>query len=210
MIAESAAKVFPPPPSMEEYQNISVWIKLKCLLGFILLSQIFLSTFYFSFGCGYQASETLGFLDSIIFFQDSCIPRKLVLECITSVHMLYWLSANIPEQNTTCGISLMGQCLRLLTPNERGLHSIPGQGTISHMPQLRVCIPQKRSKVLRATINTWHSRMNTRGTSLVIQCLGLFLAVQGTQVWSLVRELRCHLLQGTQALVPQLRPDRTK
>ena len=143
-------------------------------------------------------------------FPRQLYTRKLVLECITSVHMLYWLSANIPEKNTTCGISLMVQCLRLLTPNERGLCSIPGQGTIAHMPQLRVCIPQKRSKILRAKTNTWHSHMNTRGTSLVIQWLRIFLAVQGTQVWSLVRELRSHLLQGTQALVPQLRHDRAK
>ena len=29
-------------------------------------------------------------------------------------------------------------------PNARGLGSIPGQGTRSHMPQLRVCMPQIR------------------------------------------------------------------
>ena len=130
-------------------------------------------------------------------FPRQLYTQKLVLECITSVHMLYWLSANIPEKNTTCEISLVVQCLRLLAHNERGLGSIPGQGTIFHMPQLRVCIPQKRSKILRATTNTWHSQINKRGTSLVIQWLRIFLAIQGTQVWSLVRELRPHILQGT-------------
>ena len=40
-----------------------------------------------------------------------------------------------------------GQCLRLQVPNARGLGSIPGQGTRSHMPQLSVHIP--RLKILQ-------------------------------------------------------------
>ena len=40
------------------------------------------------------------------------------------------------------GASLGVQWLRLHTPNAGGLGSIPGQGTRSHMPQLRVCMLQ--------------------------------------------------------------------
>ena len=39
------------------------------------------------------------------------------------------------------GTSLVIQWLRYYIPNARGLDSIPGQGTRSHMLQLRVCIP---------------------------------------------------------------------
>ena len=52
----------------------------------------------------------------------------------------------------------MVQWLRLGTPNAGGLGSIPGQGTRSHMPQLRVHKPQP--KVLHATTKTWHSQIN--------------------------------------------------
>ncbi|TEA39938.1 hypothetical protein DBR06_SOUSAS10310031, partial [Sousa chinensis] len=38
--------------------------------------------------------------------------------------------------------SLVVQCLRLHAPNAGGPGSIPGQGTRSHMPQLRVCMTQ--------------------------------------------------------------------
>ena len=38
---------------------------------------------------------------------------------------------------TFTGTSLVVQWLRLQAPNARGPSSIPGQGTISHMPQLR-------------------------------------------------------------------------
>ncbi|TEA09823.1 hypothetical protein DBR06_SOUSAS29710008, partial [Sousa chinensis] len=44
--------------------------------------------------------------------------------------------------------SLVVQWLRLHAPNAGGLGSIPGQGTRSHMQQL---------KILRATTKTWHS-----------------------------------------------------
>ena len=49
-------------------------------------------------------------------------------------------------------------CLRLRTPNAGGLGSIPGQGTTSHMPQLRVRMPQL--KIPRATTKTWSSQIN--------------------------------------------------
>ena len=41
------------------------------------------------------------------------------------------------------GTSLVVQWLRLCIPNAGGLGSIPGQGTRSHMPQLKVCILQQ-------------------------------------------------------------------
>ena len=44
--------------------------------------------------------------------------------------------------NTTdIGTLLVAQWLRLGTPNAGGLGSILGQGTRSHMLQLRVCMP---------------------------------------------------------------------
>ena len=42
------------------------------------------------------------------------------------------------------GTSLVVQWLRLLTPNTGGQGSVPGQGTRSHKPQLRVCMAQLR------------------------------------------------------------------
>ena len=43
-----------------------------------------------------------------------------------------------------------GQGLRLYTPNAGGLGSIPGQGSRSHMPQLRAHMP--KLKILHATM----------------------------------------------------------
>ena len=52
----------------------------------------------------------------------------------------------------------MVQWLRLHAPNAGGPGSIPGQGTKSHMLQLRVRMPQL--KVPRATTKTQHSQIN--------------------------------------------------
>ena len=52
----------------------------------------------------------------------------------------------------------MVQWLRLHAPNAGGWGSIPGQGTRSHMPQLRVCILQL--KILSAATETWCSQIN--------------------------------------------------
>ena len=50
--------------------------------------------------------------------------------------------------NAFLGTSLVVQWLRLCAPNAGGPGLIPGQGTRSHMPQLRVHMPQlKRSHV---------------------------------------------------------------
>ena len=45
-------------------------------------------------------------------------------------------------QRRHTGTSLVVQWLSLHTPNAGGRGSIPGQGTRSHIPQLRVCMPQ--------------------------------------------------------------------
>ena len=58
------------------------------------------------------------------------------------------------------GTSLLVQWLRLHISNARGPGSIPGEGTRLHMPQLRVCMPQRRSKIQRATTKTGHSQIN--------------------------------------------------
>ena len=49
------------------------------------------------------------------------------------------------------GASLVIQWLRFWAPNAGGLSSILGQGTRSHMLQL---------KILHATTKTWHSQIN--------------------------------------------------
>ena len=64
-----------------------------------------------------------------------------------------WLEPNnklsLPNIKTTPGTSLVVQWLRLHAPNAGGLGSISGQGTRSHMVQLRVHMPQQRSRVLQ-------------------------------------------------------------
>ena len=49
----------------------------------------------------------------------------------------------LPDLKSHRGTSLVVQWLRLHAPNARSLGSIPGQGTRSHMPQLRV--PRERN-----------------------------------------------------------------
>ena len=61
-------------------------------------------------------------------------------------------------RNAGSGTSLMAQWLRLRTPNAGGPGSIPGQGTRSHMPQLRVRMLQL--KIPRAATKTQHSQIN--------------------------------------------------
>ena len=52
------------------------------------------------------------------------------------------------------GTSLLVQWLRLHVSNARSPGSIPGEGTRFYMPQLRVCMSQRRSKIRRATTKT--------------------------------------------------------
>ena len=54
----------------------------------------------------------------------------------------------------------MVQWLRLGAPHAGGMGSIPGQGTRSHMLQLRVRMLQRRLKILCATAKTSHGQIN--------------------------------------------------
>ena len=56
------------------------------------------------------------------------------------------------------GISLVVHWLRLCTPNAGDLGSIPGQGTRSHMPQLKILRPV--TKIPCAAAKTQHSQRN--------------------------------------------------
>ena len=58
------------------------------------------------------------------------------------------------------GTSLMVQWLRLCVPNAEGLGSIPGQGTRSHMTQLRVCMSQL--KILSTMTKMHCSQINNK------------------------------------------------
>ena len=57
------------------------------------------------------------------------------------------------------GTSLVVQCLRLHAPKAGDPGSIPGQGTRSHMLQLRVCVLQQRQIPSTAT-KSWCSQIN--------------------------------------------------
>ena len=63
------------------------------------------------------------------------------------------------------GTSLVVQWVRLHAPNAGGLGSIPGQGTRSRMPQLKIPqaamkILQAAMKILQAATKTHHSQIN--------------------------------------------------
>ena len=71
------------------------------------------------------------------------------------------------NENNGPGISLVVQWLRLQAPNEEGLGSIPGQGTRSHRPQLRVYMlqlkilhAQGKLKIQCAATKTWCRQIN--------------------------------------------------
>ena len=56
------------------------------------------------------------------------------------------------------GTPLVVQGLRLHAPTAGTPGSIPGQGTRSHMPQLRVYTPQRRSKIPHAKLGLGTAR----------------------------------------------------
>lgn len=76
----------------------------------------------------------------------------------------------------------------------RGLGSTQSVNNIPHATAY--LYSQKWPKILRATTNTWHSQINEQGLPWWSSGKNT-LAIQGTQVRSLVRELRSHVLQGT-------------
>ena len=63
--------------------------------------------------------------------QDFAESRNLVIRFMSRTHI---------------GTGLVVQWLRFCTPNTGGLGLIPGQGTRSHMPQLRVLMLQLKTK----------------------------------------------------------------
>ena len=63
--------------------------------------------------------------------------------------LLKYQSLGLKDNNKKV-TSLVVQWLRLHTPSAGSLGSITGQGTRSHMPQLRVCMPQLKD-------TAWHS-----------------------------------------------------
>ena len=58
---------------------------------------------------------------------------------------------SFPNNKYSLGLLRWVQWLRLHIPNAGGLNSIPGQGTRSHMPQI---------KIPHATTKTQHSQIN--------------------------------------------------
>ena len=56
---------------------------------------------------------------------------------IVKLFQILFVFENIHNKIVGVGNSLVVQWLRLCTPDSGGLGSIPGQGTRSHMPQLR-------------------------------------------------------------------------
>lgn len=62
---------------------------------------------------------------------------------------------------TNAGTSLVGQWLRCHAPNAGDPGSMPGQGTSSHMRQLKVHMPQRRPESLCATAKAQQSQLNT-------------------------------------------------
>ena len=91
-----------------------------------------------------------------VYFKVEWYEAILELLCIfTSPTIGYLLSVakkTIPlVLKFTVGTSLVVQWLRLHTPNAGGPGSIPGQGTRSHMQQL---------KILYAATKTWHIQIS--------------------------------------------------
>ena len=65
---------------------------------------------------------------------------------------------NLGAEAVVGGTSLVAQWLRLWAPNVGALGSIPGQGTRSHLPQLRVRMLQL--KIPRAATKNQRSQIN--------------------------------------------------
>ena len=76
-------------------------------------------------------------------------------------HDLVAAAADMSSRLSILRTSLVVQWLRLHASNVGGLGLIPGQGTISHMPQLEFTYHSKeRSKIPHAAAKTWPSQIN--------------------------------------------------
>ena len=77
-----------------------------------------------------------------------------------AVFLKVWSAIHL-HRNHRVGTSLVVQWLRLHASTARGPGSIPGWGTGSHMPQLRVLMLQQKLKILSATTETLRSQIYT-------------------------------------------------
>ena len=60
-----------------------------------------------------------------------------------------WGQQQLESTEEDTGTSLVGRWLRLCIPSAGGQGSVPGQGTRSHMPQLRVLCCNYRPRMLK-------------------------------------------------------------
>ena len=75
--------------------------------------------------------------------------------------------------------------------------TVPYQLTIPNLTSLFILQTHFFVLVVPSTLNVpFCQEGEGQGSSLVVQCLRIHFAMQGTQVRSLIRELRSHLLQG--------------
>ena len=76
------------------------------------------------------------------------------------------------------GTTMVVQWVKLPAPNSGGPSLIPGQGTRSHMPQLKILHAAMKIKDPRAAAKTWHSQIKkkeifqrNRGILFLTHCL---------------------------------------
>ena len=126
------SEILPPPLCYRLYHNSCSQLLCSCILGGILVVPPFP--------------------------QDSL--HKLPNRDTWLSHLSTWKSSVAPPdlQDHRIGTSLMVHWLRLHPPKARGPGLILGQGTRSHMLQLRVHMPQL--KIPHAATKTRHSQIN--------------------------------------------------
>ena len=86
----------------------------------------------------YNTAELLGNLVLNRSASRICQKRENSKSCGITVQVSCF-SSQVEAKRYLLGTSLVVRWLRLHTPNAGGLGSIPGQGTRSHRPQIRVC-----------------------------------------------------------------------
>ena len=86
------------------------------------------------------------------------------------IPVLYTCHSLCPDLNKEKRDFAVAQWLRLCIPNAGGPGSIPGQGTRSHVPPLRVRMPQLRSPP--AATKTWRNQINQQTDILRKEYIG--------------------------------------
>ena len=99
--------------------------QISCKVPDILQSCCTRSYIYLKVNCWLEPGDS---------HSDSCFCTTffLTLHCFPA-----WLCSNLLKKSRVMGLPLVVQWLRLRTPDARGLGLIPGQGTRSHMLQLK-------------------------------------------------------------------------